>query len=101
VGQSTKKAKGASSSCCAKGCPGKGEVLGKNSDLGWVPVAHICNPSYSGGRDQEDGGLKPALANSSQDPVSKYLSQKRADGVAWRCRTRVQIPVPQEKKKEF
>jgi hypothetical protein len=20
----------------------------------WVPVAHTCNPSYSGGRDQED-----------------------------------------------
>jgi hypothetical protein len=25
-----------------------------------VPVAHACNPSYSGGRDQEDRGLKPA-----------------------------------------
>jgi hypothetical protein len=25
-------------------------------------VAHICNPSYSGGRDQEDCGLRPALA---------------------------------------
>jgi hypothetical protein len=24
----------------------------------WVPVAHTCNPSYSGGRDQEDHGLK-------------------------------------------
>jgi hypothetical protein len=23
-------------------------------------VDHACNPSYSGGRDQEDGGLKPA-----------------------------------------
>jgi hypothetical protein len=29
-----------------------------------TPVAHTCNPSYSGGRDQEDGGLKPAWANS-------------------------------------
>jgi hypothetical protein len=27
-------------------------------------VAHTCNPSYSGGRDQEDQGLKPVLANS-------------------------------------
>jgi hypothetical protein len=26
----------------------------------WVPVAHTCNPSYSGGRDQKDCGLKPA-----------------------------------------
>jgi hypothetical protein len=28
-------------------------------------VAHGCNPSYSGGRDQEDHGSKPARANSS------------------------------------
>jgi hypothetical protein len=28
-------------------------------------MAHTCNPSYSGGRDQEDRGLKPARANSS------------------------------------
>jgi hypothetical protein len=28
-------------------------------------VAHVCNPSYSGGRDQEDCGLKTAQANSS------------------------------------
>jgi hypothetical protein len=27
-------------------------------------AAHACNPSYSGGRDQEDQGLKPAQANS-------------------------------------
>jgi hypothetical protein len=26
--------------------------------------ADACNPSYLGGRDQEDHGLKPALANS-------------------------------------
>jgi hypothetical protein len=25
-----------------------------------VPVAHDCNPRYSGGRDQEDRGSKPA-----------------------------------------
>jgi hypothetical protein len=28
-------------------------------------VAHACNPSYSGGRDQEDSDLKPVWANSS------------------------------------
>jgi hypothetical protein len=27
-------------------------------------VAHAYNPSYSGGRDQEDHDSKPALANS-------------------------------------
>jgi hypothetical protein len=31
----------------------------------WAPVAHICNSSYSGGRDQEDPGSKPTWANSS------------------------------------
>jgi hypothetical protein len=29
-------------------------------------VAYTCNPSYSGGRDQEDHELKPAWANSSR-----------------------------------
>jgi hypothetical protein len=46
-----------------------------------VPVAHVCNPSYSGGRDQEDQGSKPAWANSWRDPMSKNPSQKRAGGV--------------------
>jgi hypothetical protein len=36
-----------------------------------VSVAHTYNPSYSGGRDQEDHGLKPARTNSSRDPISK------------------------------
>jgi hypothetical protein len=30
-------------------------------ELSWAPVAHACNPSHSGGRDQEDHSLKPAL----------------------------------------
>jgi hypothetical protein len=34
-------------------------------------VAHACNPSYSGGRDQEDRGLKPGWANSSKDYLKK------------------------------
>jgi hypothetical protein len=33
-------------------------------ELSWVPVAHACNPSYSGGRDQ-DFSLKLIRANSS------------------------------------
>jgi hypothetical protein len=36
-------------------------------------MASACNPSYSGGRDQEDCSSKPAWANSSGDPVSKTL----------------------------
>jgi hypothetical protein len=30
-----------------------------------APVAHTYNPGYSGGRDQEDHGAKPAQANGS------------------------------------
>jgi hypothetical protein len=37
----------------------------------WAPVAHACNPSYSGGRDQENRSSKPAWANSLQDPILK------------------------------
>jgi hypothetical protein len=36
-----------------------------------VLVAHVCNPRYSGGRDQEDHGLKPTQANSSRDSILK------------------------------
>jgi hypothetical protein len=45
-------------------------------------VAHACNPSYSGGRDQEDCDLKPAQANSLRDPILKNPLHKRASGVA-------------------
>jgi hypothetical protein len=31
----------------------------------YVPMAPACNPSYSGGRDGESHGLKPARSNSS------------------------------------
>jgi hypothetical protein len=37
---------------------------------GQAPVARACNPSYSGGRDQENHGLKLAWANSSR-PLQK------------------------------
>jgi hypothetical protein len=43
-----------------------------------VPVAHTCNPSYSGGRDQEDRGLKPAQAQF----MRPYLEKKKG----LRCR---------------
>jgi hypothetical protein len=40
-------------------------------------VSYICNPSYSGGRDQEDHSSKPAWANSSRDPISiKPITKK-------------------------
>jgi hypothetical protein len=39
-------------------------------------VAHGCNLSYTGGRDREDGGLRPGWANSFQDPISKISNIK-------------------------
>jgi hypothetical protein len=46
-------------------------------------VAHTYNPSFSGGRDQEDHSSKPTQTNSLQDPTwKKNTSQKRTGGVA-------------------
>jgi hypothetical protein len=56
-------------------------MLFKVNEAGQMRVAHTCNPSYSGGRDQEDQGSKPAWANSLQDPILKNPTQKRAGGV--------------------
>jgi hypothetical protein len=60
----------------------------------WALMAQVCNPSYSGGRDQEDWGSKPAQANSSWDPILKKTITKRrvAQGVGpefkhWNPRT--------------
>jgi hypothetical protein len=52
----------------------------------WAPVAHTCNPSYSGGRDQEDPGLKPVRGNSSGDPISKKPITKMGWWSGSRCR---------------
>jgi hypothetical protein len=52
----------------------------------WEPVAHTCNPSYLGGRDQENLGLKPAQANASQDPILKILITKKGWWSGSRCR---------------
>jgi hypothetical protein len=46
-------------------------------------VAHTCNPSYSGGSDQEVHVLKPAQANSSTRPyLEKPFTKKRTGGMA-------------------
>jgi hypothetical protein len=49
---------------------------GNTNQLG-TPVAHACNPSNSGGRDQEDYSFKPAQANSLQDPILKIPITKK------------------------
>jgi hypothetical protein len=62
--------------------------VNKREMIGQVLVAHTCNPSYSGDRDQEDHGLKPDQANSLQASISKHPSpkkkkkKKRAGGMA-------------------
>jgi hypothetical protein len=63
-------------------------------------VAHICNSSYSGGRDQEDLGLKPALANCSWDPILKKVFTKKDWQSGLRYRPWVQTPILQTKKKK-
>jgi hypothetical protein len=60
-----------------------------------VLVAHACNPSYSRGRDQEDGGSKPTWANSLRDPILKIYFTKKGCGVAQGAG-----PVLQKKKKK-
>jgi hypothetical protein len=44
----------------------------------WGLVAYSYNPSYSGGRDQEDHELKPAWENNSRDLISKKPNTKKA-----------------------
>jgi hypothetical protein len=58
-------------------------------------LAHACNPSYSGGRDQEDHGSKPAGANSSTRPYLEKPTTK-IGLVEW---LKVKAPVLQKKKK--
>jgi hypothetical protein len=38
-----------------------------------------CNPTYSGGKDKEDCGWRPAWENSSKDHTSKNPSKKAND----------------------
>jgi hypothetical protein len=44
-------------------------------------VAHACNPSYSGGRDQEDRYLKLARQIVCETLSQKNPAQKRDGGV--------------------
>jgi hypothetical protein len=54
-----------------------------NLFLSWVLVAYASNPSYSGGRDQENHSSKPAPANSSKDPISKIPNTRKKKKQAW------------------
>jgi hypothetical protein len=64
-------------------------------------VAHTCNLSYLGGRDQEDCGSKLARANSLQDPIwkKKKITKITKRGAEW---LKVEAPSshPSTKKKK-
>jgi hypothetical protein len=67
-------------------------------------VAQACNPSYLGGRVQENHTLKPAQTNSSRDPISKEkkkILHKKRLLESLKVRHRVQTPVLQKKKKRL
>jgi hypothetical protein len=64
-----------------------------------APVAHACNPSHSGGRDQEDFGSKPAQANSSARPYLEKPFKNRAGRVAQGEGTRFKPQYHRKKKK--
>jgi hypothetical protein len=46
-------------------------------------VVHTCNPSYSGGRHQEDCSSRSAWTNSSQDPISEKKKNHKKGLVEW------------------
>jgi hypothetical protein len=45
--------------------------------LCWEPVAHACNPNYSGGRVQEDHGSNSSQANILPDSILKKPITKK------------------------
>jgi hypothetical protein len=45
--------------------------------VSWVLMAHAYNPSYSGGRDQEDRCSKIAWENSLLEPILKKVITKK------------------------
>jgi hypothetical protein len=59
-----------------------------------------CNPSYSGGRDQEDRRSTVAWTNSSPSPILQkpFTEQGRRSGSGFR--SRAQAPVLKKKKKK-
>jgi hypothetical protein len=58
-------------------------VLELKEDMSWAPLAHPCNPSYSGGRDQKDRGSKPSQASISVRPYLKKPFTKIIGLIEW------------------
>jgi hypothetical protein len=70
---------------------GKLDICMQKTETSQVPVAHTCNPSCSGDRDQEDHCWKPAQGKILQDSILKKKPSLKM-GVAM-----VQAPVAQHK----
>jgi hypothetical protein len=51
--------------------------LSKITLSNWPLVAHTYSPSYSGARDQEDQGSKPARVNNSCETLSRKTLHKK------------------------
>jgi hypothetical protein len=62
-----------------QGTPASSVAPKTNTSAHWARVAVACNPSYSGGRDQEERGSKPAPAKQFGNHLSrkKTLPQKK------------------------
>jgi hypothetical protein len=54
--------------------PKQREVKQKQNKIGLAPVVLACNPSYSGGRDQEDCSSTPAKKIVKETISKKYLT---------------------------
>jgi hypothetical protein len=69
-----------------------------------APVAHFCNPSYSGGRGLQDQVSKSVRTNRSRDPIGgggEALHKKRAGGVAQGLGLKFKPEYHKKKKKKF
>jgi hypothetical protein len=75
------------------------QILVSKSGSSWALVAHTSNSSYSGDRDQENHGLKPAWA-VWETQSQKYLTQKRAGGVAQSVGPELKSQYRKKKKKK-
>jgi hypothetical protein len=63
----------------------------------WVPVVHTCNPSYSGGRNQEDSGQLRQIVLEIETHHKKGLVEWLND---LRCRPWVQAPISNKQTKK-
>jgi hypothetical protein len=64
-------------------------------------VAHACNPSYSGGRGQEDRTSKTAQANSLGDPILRTPITKKKKKGWWSGSSQARVLQKKKERKEI